>query len=208
IPNAIIGYEDPFLKSDLSKENRLQYAYLLGRLNDDYQSIKTLVSDHYNEDQTSYFVLHNELVPQMSIIGNVISSISSTLLYMALGFAIFSSLLLINYISISVKEKKHDIGILRALGTRNIDVIKIFLIESLIISTINMVISSFLFTMLTLYVNQSVQASNGLSLILIYPSFRQYILIILISLFVSIISTVLPVKAITSMKPIDAIRSP
>jgi len=207
IPNAIIGIDDPFLKSDISKENGLQYAYIIGTINGDYQAVKALVRDHYNKDQTTYFVIHNELIPQMGMIGNVITSTKSILIYAALGFAIFSSLLLINYISISVREKKKDIGILRALGTRNIDVIKIFLIESLIISMINLVLSSILFSLLTLYVNQSIKASNGLSLVLIYPSIRQYILIMIISLFVSIISTVFPVKSITSMKPIDAIRS-
>lgn len=47
--------------------------------------------------------------------------------------AVFSTLLLSNFISLSISNKKKEIGILRAVGAREGDVFKIFIAESLTI---------------------------------------------------------------------------
>ena len=54
---------------------------------------------------------------------------------------IFSSLLMLNFISNSVILKKRQIGVLRALGARGTDVIGIFANEALIIALINFVLA-------------------------------------------------------------------
>lgn len=51
-------------------------------------------------------------------------------------FAVFSTLLLSNFISLSISNKKKEIGILRAVGAREGDVFKIFIAESLTIAII------------------------------------------------------------------------
>jgi ABC-type lipoprotein release transport system permease subunit len=44
--------------------------------------------------------------------------------------------MLLNFISVSIANKKKDIGILRAIGARKIDVFKIFFSEALFIGVV------------------------------------------------------------------------
>ena len=57
-------------------------------------------------------------------------------LWIEIVLAVFSTLLLSNFISLSISNKKKEIGILRAVGARGSDVFKIFIAESLTISII------------------------------------------------------------------------
>ena len=62
-------------------------------------------------------------------------------LILGLGLAVFSTLMIGNYIGASITDKKRDIGILRALGAKANDVYAIFVNESIIIALINALMS-------------------------------------------------------------------
>lgn len=70
-----------------------------------------------------------------------IPSLKNIFLYASIAFIIFAALLLMNIIAISVADKKKTIGILRAIGARSTDVLKIFLSEGLVIGLINFLLS-------------------------------------------------------------------
>ena len=54
---------------------------------------------------------------------------------------VFSGLLLFNYINLSISHKQKEMGILRALGARGIDIFKIFGCEGFLIGIINFILS-------------------------------------------------------------------
>lgn len=110
-------------------------------------------------------------------------------------------LLMTNFIAISISHKKKQIGILRAIGARTIDVFKIFFLESLVITTIGLSLSVILTIIISNYLNTYLKVS-----VLFYG--LMHVLIVLgVALLLAIIVTVLPIKSISNKKPADAIRS-
>ena len=140
-------------------------------------------------------------------IDEMLSVLGRVFLYVGIGFALFASLMLSNFIGTSVAFKKQEIGILRAIGSRSNDVFRIFFAEAFIIAMINYVLSVVGTLSVTLFINSMLRNSAGLLITFLNFGIRQVALLLAVSLFVAVISTFIPVKKIASMKPIDAIKN-
>lgn len=117
--------------------------------------------------------------------------------------------MVINLISFSIANRKKEIGILSALGTTKRDIIKIFIVETLIICLIAFVtvmIFSFVFAS---KLNQFYSEVYILTLTLSF--FRVDIVTVLVLAGVSIafplLAALIPLRTIAKLKPIDAIRN-
>lgn len=128
-------------------------------------------------------------------------------LYIGIGFAVFASLMLSNFISTSIAYKKQEIGILRAIGARSNDVFRIFFSESFIIAMTNFVLSAIATGTVTAVINANLRRSTGILITLLSFSLRQVALLLVISIGVAFIASFLPVRKIAAKKPIDAIRN-
>ncbi len=118
--------------------------------------------------------------------------------------AIFVTLLLFNFISASIANKRKEIGILRAIGARGVDVMKIFIFEGLIIA---MIIS--LFAIPLVYVGTVFATEYMLALlpvVLVSFTIKQGLLMLGLTVVIIVLSSLFPVLAISKKKPIDAIR--
>lgn len=69
----------------------------------------------------------------VSYLSDTFDVISSVFLYVGIILALFSALLLFNFISATVSCKRREIGVLRAVGARGADVFRIFLSESAVV---------------------------------------------------------------------------
>ena len=125
--------------------------------------------------------------------------------YSGIGFAVFSALLLMNFISISISYKKREIGILRAVGARSSDVFKIFFSEALVIALINFILSTAAL-IVAIIVTNTIMHNNGIQITLLRYGPIQFILMLTISAGVALVASFLPVWRIARRKPIDAIR--
>lgn len=162
--------------------------------------------ENFNSDGDKYTIL-NSSTGTLDMFESMISTISTVFLYVAIGFAVFASLLLMNFISTSISYKKREIGVLRALGARGSDVFGIFFNESAIIAMINFVLAT-IATMVACYVINIVMVKNlGIQIVLLNSSIRQPLLILAISLATAFISSLIPVIKISKKKPIDAINN-
>ena len=132
---------------------------------------------------------------------------SKIFLYVGLGLALFAALLMTNYIATTISYKKREIGILRAVGARSVDVFGIFLNESLIIAFINFVLASVATFGFVYYINDALRNKYNLTLTILNFGIRQVGLILLIAVGVAALASALPVFNISRKKPIDAIRS-
>lgn len=127
------------------------------------------------------------------------------ILIVSLVFVLFTYLLFFNFISVSISYCKKEIGILRALGARTFDVIKIFGYESLIIGFISYLLSIGGWLVVCRILNNSLFGDyyfilNG---IITHPFIP--IMMLLFVIFISLFVTVTSVTKITKVKPIDAI---
>lgn len=188
-------------------EERGEYAYIVGAMPENREEVRNLVSFCYNEDSDIQYQLQNAVTYELDTINTVLKALSKIFLYIGIGFAVFASLMLANFIGTSISHKKQEIGILRAIGSRSNDVFRIFFSESFIIATINFVLSSAGVFIATTVINTTIRKELGVLITVLNFGPRQILLLLAVSLFVAALASFLPVKKIASKRPIDAIRN-
>ena len=116
--------------------------------------------------------------------------------------------MLFNYISTSIVSKRNSIGVLRALGSNSSDVFKMFLTESLIISTISGILACVGSYLACYLVNTYVKEFMSLLVNFAIYGVRQVIIIFAISIITGVIASIVPIIKIAREKPVDLIRRP
>lgn len=153
------------------------------------------------------FSILNGSTSTFDMFEGIIVTTSTIFFYVALAFALFASLLLMNFISSSIAHKKREIGVLRALGARGSDIFGIFLNESTIISLINFALSSIATFVICKVTNALVIRKLGANLVLLNFGLRQLLLILVISWGTAFLASLIPSLKISKKRPIDAINN-
>lgn len=122
-------------------------------------------------------------------------------LWVSFGFAVFSGLLLMNFLLVGLDARKQEIGILRAMGASRMDAARICLMESGIIATINYIGSLLCIGVLCIGIDSFLHFS--LFTLGIIP----FIALTALCFGIAALSTIIPVIKIASQKPIDSINS-
>ena len=182
------------------------YAFAIAPMGTDTEFIRKLVEESYNEDNGTRFELQNQVMDTLGSFNGFIETCASVFIYVGLGFALFASLMMMNFISTSISYKRREIGILRAVGAKSSDVFKIFFSEALIIALINYVLS-IIATIAATSVLNFLARQKGLNVTLLNFGIRQIVLMLAVSVFVAAISSFLPVWNIAKRKPVDAIKN-
>ena len=153
------------------------------------------------------YTIQNGSTPTLDQFGYTIQSITEVCFYVGIGFAVFASVLLMNFISTSISYKRREIGILRALGARGSDVFGIFFNESVVIALINFLLATIATIVTCGILNNVIITDLGLDLILLSVGIRQIILILGVTLLSAFLASLIPVIKISRKKPIDAINN-
>ena len=135
----------------------------------------------------------------------VYNMIKNYLFYLSLTFICFTSLLILNFISSSITNVKKQIGILRAIGTTNKDVIKIFGCETLIISIISWIFGIIVWLFECSTLNNSIFEGEFFSLNGIVIEWIVPFIVLLFIIILSIMITITLINKINKVKPIDVI---
>ena len=196
----------------------LNYSRMFAAKPSNTQALTKIVSLYYDsqdaydkidwKDKTNddfYYALQSPLVNSIMIWVSLLSELEKIFLYVGIAMAAFSMLLFYNFMSISINNKRHEIGILRAVGARGVDVFKIFYSESAIIAVINFVLAIAALIAVAIVLNNKIgEAIAGL--VLLKVGFVEILMVFAVALVASVISSLLPVARIARQKPIDAIR--
>jgi ABC-type lipoprotein export system ATPase subunit/ABC-type antimicrobial peptide transport system permease subunit len=172
----------------------------------DYSKVKKFVDLHYTSGKLYAYRMSNTIINAVDMFDFMLKPIGVVFTVVGVIFAIFSSLLMLNFISNSVILKKRQIGVLRALGARGTDVIGIFANEALIIALINFVLAIIGTGIISGIINSKLKVELAVAIRFMNFGIRQIALLLLISCFVAFISSALPVLKIARKKPIDAIN--
>jgi hypothetical protein len=186
------------------------YSYVVAPMPKDRAGVHEISKFSYENshyDGMARFALRNSVTEELNMIDETLGILGQVFLYVGLGFALFASLMLSNFIATSISHKKQEIGILRAIGSRSNDVFMIFFAESFIISMINFVLALTATGVVVYILNDIFRNEIGLLITFLTFGIRQIGLLLGVSLLVAIIATFFPVKKIASMKPIDAIKN-
>ena len=183
-----------------------EYSFVVGAMPESRGEITELVKYCNRENVDVRYEMQNAAVYELGIINGVLKVLSKVFLAIGIGFAVFASLLLANFIANSISYKKQEIGILRAIGSRSNDVFAIFFSESLIIAVTNFIISTIGVGAITAIIN-GVMRKSGILVTVLHFGVRQIILLLVISIGIAALASFIPVKKIASKKRIDAIRN-
>lgn len=173
----------------------------------DKSMLNSLITENYlvlEDDST--IQLNSYIMDSLEMVNSFIENMTTVFLWAGIVMAIFATLLLFNFISVSISNKKKEIGILRAVGARGTDVFKIFFSESIVIVMICFILALIGNILICSIINVKMgEGLSGVNLLVFGP--KSIILIFGISILVSFISTFLPVYSIARKKPVDSIRS-
>ncbi len=138
--------------------------------------------------------------------GDFFANLSLLFLIVSGVFALFSIVMFSNFISTSIKNKYGEIGILRALGARGSDILKMFVVEAVAIALINAVCATILSAVGCVFVNMFLTKFLNLYIPLAAFGIRQVLIIFALSIGVGIISAIMPIASVSRQKPVETIR--
>ena len=160
------------------------------------------------DERDVYYQMNNRLYDNITVLVNtIIDMLSQVFLWVGVVLALFASLMLFNFISMSISNKKKEIGILRAVGARGVDVFKIFFAESGIIVLICTVISLIGSVFMASFLNGILKAEAGIEVALFVFGPLSALLMMALALAIALISTFLPVWLAARKKPVESIRA-
>ncbi len=198
--------KDGFLES--FGVERLGFApFAIAKMPSKQSEIREIVKWVYDESDTDKRVrLSNAATYLLYQVNDFVDEFAKVALYVAIGFAVFAAIMLMNFIATSIAHKKRQIGILRAVGATSKDVFMIFFHESLMIALINWVLSIMVTVAGIMFINQVLRNEYGILITILSFGLKQVILMLIISVGVAFAASFLPVYRIARKKPIDAIR--
>ncbi|MCR4661314.1 MAG: ATP-binding cassette domain-containing protein [Clostridia bacterium] len=163
--------------------------------------------DMITNGSTKTLKVNNSLIDKVSMITSLVNVLKKVFLYTGIAIALFSALLLFNFINVSIHSKEREIGVLRAVGARGTDVFKIFFSESLFITTICLVISIIVSAIIVLSINKTIVNELGFTIKILNYGIVSIAMMVGISAAVSFIGTFFPVLRLSRKKPVDTMRS-
>lgn len=158
------------------------------------------------QSDDSFIALSNPISKGIEMANNLIDNLQKAFMIIGIVLAVFSALLLCNFISVSISHKKKEIGILRAVGARSLDVFKIFFSESFVIALICIILS----TVGTFFACGALngEIANMLSGVSVFVfGAVSFLLLVGVALITAIVATFLPVWNAARKKPVDSIRA-
>ena len=182
------------------------FIYLPGNVSeskiDDYWEVYS--NKEFDENSVCLY-MNGDFIDSLQVVDSLVETLSQVFLYVGLVLAVFAALLLSNFISVSISNKKREIGILRAVGARSLDVFKIFFSESFVIGLICVALSSGISMWLCNTINMEYADELGVSVFVFgIPSLA---VLVAIAAATIVIATFLPVYNAAKKKPVDSIRA-
>ena len=153
-------------------------------------------------DDTNFQVLTATQIAEQ--IGEVLGIIQIVLVGIAAISLIVGAIGIMNSMYTSVLERTKDIGIMKAVGARNSDIIKIFLIESGLMGFVGGIFGTALGTIVALIVEQI--SSQAGFLLIIRIEFGLLLFGLFFAFLIGMLSGVLPAYQASKLKPVDALR--
>ena len=159
-----------------------------------------------SEDGTNMVMLNNTSYNDAASAARMFDDMSFVFAIIGAVLAVISALLLFNYISVSISDKRKEIGILRAVDARGSDVFKIFICESLMIAIICGVLA-IVAAIVACFIINTVTASSAIAIQLLNFGLINGLIVLGIALVVAFIGTILPVFFAARKVPVESIRA-
>ena len=166
-------------------------------------------SSHAISDEEKVYYVSADANSMVEEVGEMISLVSMILLIFAAISLTVSSSMTALLTSNNVLERKKEIGLLRSLGSKKGDVVRIFEIESIFLGALSGFIGSMMTFILSYPINALINYYYSYYRVGTICQFTWYhaLIILAFSIFVGIIASLIPAIKASRKNPVDALRS-
>ncbi len=158
-------------------------------------------------DDFTWFEMKNEIYNQANQLASTMQDMKLAFYIAGAVFGVFAVLMLFNFISVTIHSKRKEIGILRAVGARKMDVFKIFIVEGLLITLSCFAISAVLSLIACNIINTALMSMADVTLSALKYDIISVLLLFGVSIAVALFATSIPVYREAKKAPVDSIRS-
>ncbi len=172
---------------------------------DAIQAYNTQVKDEGKEE---YVIQYTDIVGlMMSSVSSIINVISYVLIAFVAISLVVSSIMIGIITYISVLERTKEIGILRSIGASKKDISRVFNAETLIVGFVSGLLGIVITVLLNLPINMIIKAVSGISGVSAALPFAGGVILIVISMFLTLLGGFIPSKIAAKKDPVVALRS-
>ena len=198
LPNIIFGKIKQFVN--------FTYDVLLTNVDNNNTLFDLIKQNDFYDEGRSYYLI-NVVSSSIGSFVALMKILAMIFIYIGLALAIFSGILLANFISSSIAYKKKEIGILRAVGAKSSDVFKIFFSEALVIAMVNFLLACIAAIISIYFINDAfISTLHNLGTFYFF-GIRQFGILLALSIGVALLATFLPVFFLSRKKPVDTINN-
>ena len=205
--NMTSSYEENMRKLGIVEADNPDAIYLYPKDFDAKEEIVKIIQEFNKDLEDSEKIEYVDVVGiMMSSVSTIVDVISSVLIAFVAISLIVSSIMIAIITYISVIERTKEIGILRAIGASKKDISRVFNAETLIEGLAAGVLGILVTVLLNIPINIIIKHLVNISHISVLPV-GGAIILILISVFLTVVAGVIPAKIASKRDPVEALRS-
>jgi len=164
---------------------------------------KLMIARHVTQNDKDFTVVSSKKMQQRA--AEMMTAINTFLLAIAAVSLIVGSVGVANTMFTSVLEKTKEIGIMKAIGARNNDILIIFLFDAVLIGLVGGIIGIILGGTLS-YFLPSLMGDTPLKDTTIIISLNSIMIALSVSVVVGMLAGIIPAYQASKLRPVDALR--
>ncbi|MEM2139080.1 MAG: FtsX-like permease family protein [Candidatus Woesearchaeota archaeon] len=201
--------EESFIWLFPQKENKFSMAIIRSEKNIDTEKLAEYLQDklrrfkNQEEGKEDFYV--QTFADLIETFGRIINIINSVLILISFISVVVAAVNIMNTMYTNVLERTKEIGIMKAIGARNSEILKIFLVESALLGFIGGFLGVLLGYLVSSFGGIIAKNSGYASLQPIFP-LELTLGCIIFGTLVGSFSGLFPAKGAAELKPVDALR--